>query len=398
MKRVRPEVFRRVTSETARAQSHGRELPGSSAEVVCPALPPVDCPRRSKLAVSGLPDVRASFVTTLAASIGRRSRVFPAVLVGALLALSPGCIVIPIGDLLKPQSLEEHVLVRGRGFLSKEKVAVIEINGMISSDKGFGLISTSHNAVAEMRSRLLKIRSDRQVKAIVLRISSPGGEVTACDLIHRQLLKFKEETGIPIVASIVEQGASGAYYIAMAADRVFTHPTAIVGSIGVILHSFDASDLLASVGVRAVPIKSSDKKDINSLFRPMSADERQVLQDLVDDMYEQFLGVVERGRVNLSADQVRELADGRVFSGIESARLGLADATGYLADAIDSATEMAAISSPTVIHYTRAGSSNTRLEAAFHGQAGDRQDVELSLRARSLKTSPKLYYVWHPGL
>jgi protease-4 len=317
------------------------------------------------------------------------------------LALLSGCIVIPIGDLLKTPPLEEQTIAQGRGFFAREKIAVLELNGFIG-DGGEGLLWTQKDTVGELRSRLKKIRSDRQVKAVVLRISSAGGEVTASDMIYNDLLRFKEETKIPLVASIVEHGASGAYYIAMAADRVLAHPTAIVGSIGVMMQSYNLAELLGKIGVEVAPVKSADHKDLGSPFRQMSESERAVLQRVVDDLHERFVSVVKRGRPGMSGEQVETIADGRVVSGEAAVGAGLVDGTGYFTDAIEAARELGGISSPTIIHYTRAGAGTSFFSSyggppASGAAAAPVDDFELHVRARH-GSSPRFLYLWQPGL
>jgi protease-4 len=308
-----------------------------------------------------------------------------------------GCIVIPIADLLKPPVLREQVLVEGAGFFRKEKVAIIELDGLITARERGGLVLPVENAVGEVRARLDRARNDPQVKAVVLRISSPGGEVTACDVLHHEVAEFKKSTGMPVVASIGEQGTSGAYYVAMAADLVIAHPTAVVGSIGVILQHFDLSGLLGKVGVAALPVKSAAKKDLNSLFRPMTEEERTLLQSLVDDMYERFVDVVDGGRSELDRAQVLELADGRVVSGIEAEKLRLVDRTGYLADALEEARKRALIESATHVRYTRLGGSGANIYTSAAGGRPEAGALELTVRG-DLLSGPQLYYLWRPGL
>lgn len=332
-----------------------------------------------------------------------RALAFSSVLAVGLATL-PGCIVIPIGDLLKTPRLEERTLAEGRGFFRKEKIAVLELRGFIGMGSGeFPWTWTRQNMVGEVRSRLKEIRKDSQVKAVVLRISSTGGEVTACDMIHHDLARFKKDTGIPVVASISEHGASGAYYIAMATDRVLAQPTAIVGSIGVMMQSYDLSDLLEKIGVRVAPVKSAEHKDLNSPFRRMSPEEREVLQKLVNDLYERFVGVVDEGRPALGADEVRALADGRVVSGEAAASAGLVDATGYFSDAIEAARELADISSPTIILYSRGGAGAADLLSSFGGQSvagsapATAPGFELRVKSRGFRR-PELLYLWEPDL
>jgi protease-4 len=313
----------------------------------------------------------------------------------ALVGLT-GCVVIPIGDLLKGPELSEQVLIEGTGIFGKEKVAIIDVEGVIRSSESTSLLFPEESTLLEMKARLDAARSDPEVKAVVLRISSPGGEVTACDILHQEVMRLRRDRKIPVVASILDQGTSGAYYIAAAADRIIAHPTSVVGSIGVIMYNLDLSGLLGKIGVNAAPIKSADKKDINSPFRPMTADERAILQKLVDDLYQRFVAVVDEGRTQLGKEEVLAVADGRVVSGIEAERLKLVDRTGYLADAIEEAARAAGIETPTVVQYTRIARSG----ASIYGIGPEKpaaRELRVSLDAGMLSV-PKLYYLWHPGL
>jgi protease IV len=307
-----------------------------------------------------------------------------------------GCVVIPIGDLLKGPELSEQVLIEGTGIFGKEKVAIIDVEGVVRSSESSSLLFPEESTLREMKARLDAARYDPEVKAVVLRISSPGGEVTACDILHQEVMRLRRDRKIPVIASILDQGTSGAYYIAAAADRIIAHPTSVVGSIGVILYNLDLSGLLGKIGVTAAPIKSSDKKDLNSPFRPMTPEERAVLQRLVDDLYQRFVTVVDEGRSQLGKEEVLAIADGRVVSGIEAERLKLVDRTGYLSDAIEEAARAAGIETPTVVQYTRIARSG----ASIYGIGPEKpaaRELRVSLDAGMLSV-PKLYYLWHPGL
>jgi protease-4 len=318
---------------------------------------------------------------------------------GLLVLLAPalsGCVIIPIGDLLKGPSIEEQTLVRGEGLFAKRKVALVDLSGVITGEDNTSVFSTRENTVSEVKARLELARNDGDVRAVVLRISSPGGEVTASDIIHREVVRFREETGKPVVACILDQGASGAYYVASAADAIIAHPTSIIGSIGVVLHDFDLSGLLAKIGVAIEPVKSSDKKDLLSLFRAQTPEERDILQKLVNDMYERFIEVVERGRPDLDHADVVELADGRVVSGSEAVRLKLADSTGYLEDAIAEASRRAGIERPTVIRYTRRAQSGANIYTQLASRQPAAGEIHISLRPESWMM-PRLLYLWRPG-
>lgn len=322
----------------------------------------------------------------------------PALAAAAMLAAATGCVVVPLGDLLRGPPLREQVLVEGAGFFSKEKIAIVDVEGVIRGSESSSLFFPRENTVAETLAQLELARADSQVRAVVVRISSPGGEVTACDVLHAELKRFREEAKIPVVASIGEVGASGGYYLAVAGDKICAEPTAIVGSIGVLLSSFDISNLLRKIGVVVDPVKAGAMKDLNSPFRPSTEEERKVLQNLVDALYRRFVDVVAAGRPSLTRDEVLAFADGRVVSADEALSLKLIDKVGHLRDAIAEASELAKIRSPTIVRYTRAPRAGATIYtgAEVAGRAPERS-LEVSLRG-GLPDAPRFYYLWMPEL
>ncbi|MCZ6792728.1 MAG: signal peptide peptidase SppA [Planctomycetota bacterium] len=309
-----------------------------------------------------------------------------------------GCVVIPIGDLLTGPALEEQVLQQGAGFWETEKIAIVDISGVVTGEESTNLLMPHPNTVSEVTAQLDRAARDPEVKAVVLRISSPGGEVTACDTLHHEVLRLREERDLPVVACILDQGASGAYYIACGASTIVAHPTSIVGSVGVILNSFDLSGLLAKLGVTVDPVKSGDKKDMNSMFRQRTPEEREILQSLVDSMHRRFIDVVTEGREKLNREQVVEFADGRVVTGVEAAAAGFVDTVGYLRDAIDKAGELAGVDSPTIVRYTRRARSGANIYTqSTAAPTPSAAPAELTLRwDPRMFPRARLYYLWLP--
>ncbi|MEC7923114.1 MAG: S49 family peptidase, partial [Planctomycetota bacterium] len=193
-------------------------------------------------------------------------------------------------------------------------------------------------------------------------------------------------------------GASGGLYAAMGADAVISHPTAIVGSIGVIMQSMDLSRAIAAFGVEMDPIKSGKMKDLNTPWRSMTKAERLVLEKLVDDMYQRFVDVVDAGRKKLDREKVLELADGRVFSGVEAARVGLVDRTGYIDDAVGELSSRLGRegNKPALIRYTRGSPGGANIYT--RGGVRPAGENSLTLRLDGLQSSPGIYYLWKPGL
>jgi protease-4 len=317
--------------------------------------------------------------------------------IACLPLLSCGCVVIPLAGLLDETDYSEQVIERGDGLFAG-KVAVIELSGVLSSEAGGFLFTSVDNSVSGLRTQLDLAAEDRGVAGVLLKISSPGGEVTACDNLYHEIKKFRAETGKPVVAYIENVGASGGLYAAMGADAVMCHPTAIVGSIGVIMQSMDLSRAIAAFGVEIDPIKSGKMKDLNTPWRSITKDERQVLQKLVDDMFQRFVDVVDSGREKLDRAKVLELADGRVFSGMEAARVGLVDRTGYIEDAVSELTGRLGGDQrkPTLIRYTRKATGGANIYS--RGNAKATRENSITLRLDGLNSSPGLYYLWKPGI
>lgn len=219
-------------------------------------------------------------------------------------------------------------------------IAVLDIQGTISlSGGGFG---SSGDADGVLR-RLRDLRDNKEVKAVILRINSPGGTVASVQEIHDAVIRL-QATGKKVVASFQDVAASGGYYIAAPADRIVANPGSIVGSIGVVFHLMNYEDLAKKVGVRSDVIKSGNMKDMGSPFRPLSDKERRVFEGLVQSAYGQFLTAVSEGR-RMPLEKLYPLADGRVFTGEQARTEGLVDVLGGFDRAVDEAKQLAGIHS-----------------------------------------------------
>ena len=255
---------------------------------------------------------------------------------------------------------------------------------------------TYPSMIATIKEELTRASRDESVKALVLRINTPGGTVTASDIIHHELKLFKASRKIPVIASIMDVGASGGYYIASAADRILAHPSTVTGSIGVIMLTVNAHGLLEKVGVEATAITSGPRKDMGSPFRVMTPEERGIFQALIDSFYQRFLSVVQDGRPNLQMEQIKKLADGRIYTGDQAKAAGLVDEIGYLEEAIDAAKKKAGLTEAKVVTYRRPGdySNNiyTKLMAPSPLAALGNLDVMAFVRGGA----PQFMYLWMP--
>ncbi len=246
------------------------------------------------------------------------------------------------------EPLQEKI-VEGSGT---GKIALIDLSGIISEEKEDGIMDLP-DMVARVKEELSYAASDKEVKAIILRINSPGGTVTASDLIYHEVQRFKEQTGKTVIAAIMDVGASGAYYIAMASDHIVAHPTAVTGSIGVIMLHINVQGLMEKIGVGAESIKSGSHKDMGLPTQPLSTEGREILQGIINTMYGRFLDVVAVGRKGLPLQKIKLLADGRVYSASEAKELGLVDQVGYLEQAIDSAKSKTGLKQAKIVLYRR---------------------------------------------
>lgn len=319
----------------------------------------------------------------------RRRPVLRGVTILAVAWLLAGCVTINL--LPMPGPLKEEEL----GGTGDAKVLMIELSGLISAQSDGGLIEQP-NLVARLKEELALAAKDPEIAAIVLRINSPGGTVTASDIMWHEVKQLKEKRKIPVIASIMDVGASGGYYVAAAADKIVVHPSTVTGSIGVIMLTMNANGLMEKIGLHAQAVTSGPKKDMGSPFRPMTEEERAIFQAVIDSFYDRFLTVVKEGRPNLSADQVRKLADGRIYSGEQAKAFGLVDAVGYLDDAIDMAKQQAGVKEARLVIYRRAGEYRPNIYARLLQPAPGLSALNFDLMGLVRSGTPQFMYLWMP--
>lgn len=333
-----------------------------------------------------------------------------------LLAVSlflPACAPVTLSATLggDPKKLNEATILRDPGAGSA-KVAVIDVRGLIADrNVGGGMFSSGLNPVDELTARLNRAARDSDVKAVILRINSPGGTVAASESMHREVRRFSEATGKPVVASLGEVAASGGYYLALAADEILAQPTTITGSIGVIMPSMNFSEGLSRLGIESRAIKSGPNKDLGNPFEPIREGQYAVLQGVVDDFYGRFKGLVVERR-ELSDGIVDEATDGRIYTGTAAKAIGLVDTVGDIHDAFDVAKERAGIGAAEMIKYhggngkprsVYASSGTPAPSAAGAGGGGSEINLlHIELPADVLagggSASSGFYYLWMPGV
>jgi protease-4 len=307
----------------------------------------------------------------------------------AVLAAAGGCgswrVVlepVPPADSL----LERTVLDESAGDPAAAKVVLIEVDGLIADASG-GWLGGGLNPVAEFARELDRAADDDRVRAVVVRINSRGGTVTGSDMVHGELMRFRRETGRPVVALLGEVAASGGYYLACGADEILAHPTTITGSIGVITQTVQMGEALDRLGITADAIVSGPNKAMASPFGRPDPQHRALLQAMVDDFYARFVEVVRAGRPGIEAERLPELADGRVFTGRQALEVGLVDGLGDAHEAFARARDLAGVDRARLVRYLRPGERSpgvhaqgrARTDAAAPADAAAAGGIEINL-------------------
>ncbi len=293
------------------------------------------------------------------------------------------------------KTLEESIVRRSGAFVS-DRIAMIDVSGVLLNAHINGLLSEGEHPVSLTVEQLDRAARDSRVKAIVLSINSPGGSVTASDMLHGEIRKFREKTGKPVVAYFQDVAASGAYYLACASDEIIAQPTTVTGSIGVIMLMINLQGTLDYIGVRTDAITSGAYKDAGSPFRTMKPEERAIFQGMVDEFYAQFVQAVEDGRPNLTRQEVLKAADGRVYTAGQALELGLIDRIGTIQDAIESARVRAGCERAHVVRYHRPLEWTPNVYAEAPVQPAQTTINLLNINSPSLWTRhPSFMYIWH---
>jgi protease-4 len=234
-------------------------------------------------------------------------------------------------------------------------VAVVDVDGLLLDADATGMGSRGENVVSLFRERLDAIQAQPRVRAVVLRIHSPGGSVTATDIMWQDLQRFRSRTQLPVVACLMDVAAGGAYYLATASDLIVAHPTTVTGAIGCILNVYNLQDLMAQFNIVGVPIKAGKNIDLGTPIKSLAPEDRKLLQEMADEFHKRFQEVVVTARPKVDR-QVETTFDGRVFTASQALQLGLIDEVGYLDDAIARAQTLAQLPPQTeVVFYRRKG-------------------------------------------
>ena len=270
----------------------------------------------------------------------------------------------------------QEFTVEGKG---NDKILIVSISGMINDQQEKGMLRNRQGLVPEVLAQLKKAENDPAIKAVVLKVDSPGGTVTASDILYNEINRFKTLKKIPVVVSIVNVGASGAYYLSLPADRIIAHPTSIVGSVGVIYMRPKVYGLMDKIGLKMEVNTSGKDKDMGSPFKASTDEEQKYFQSIIDTLATRFYSLVMLHR-KLSPAALEKVKTASVFLPDEALKLGLIDGIGYLPETIKQAATLAGLGDKySVVTYRRDRYSDDTLYNNAAAQMMDEKPLKLEL-------------------
>jgi protease-4 len=277
-----------------------------------------------------------------------------------------------------------------------QKVLVIPVRGVISDAPREGFIRTRPSLVQEVVSQLRRAEDDKKIRAVILKVDSPGGSVTASDILFNEILSFKQRTGVKVIVAMMGVAASGGYYISLPADYIFAHPTTLTGSVGVIFLRPKVTGLMEKIGVGVEVNKSGINKDMGMPYRPATVEEKKILQAMTDRLGIRFVDLAAKYR-NLDPAVAAKIATARIYLASEALELGMVDEIGYLDQAIAKAKQLAELPEKArVIVYRRTEYPDDNIyNTSTRYGGGELSAISVNLLPDSLnQLRTGFYYLW----
>ena len=332
----------------------------------------------------------------------QRNQVLALVIIGALVVVS---VIASNLSTLDDRSMTlsegtlpplQEVTLDGKGL---HKIVVIPIQGVIddTSTDSLDVFGASQFSLATIERALKQAEKDDAVKAMILKVDSPGGSVVVSDALYRAILRFKEQSGKPVVVSMGTVAASGGYYISLAADKIIAYPDTLTGSIGVIMTLPNYGTLAKTIGYEEVVFKSGPLKDMGDPLQPVTEEARQAFQSIIDETFTHFVSLVSERR-QMPLQEVMDKATGAVYTGSQALRMGLVDDLGDFERAVKEAKGLAKIDEARLVEY-REKKKNTFLLDWLESHKAP-YDEPLSRLANGLEKllaqerTPKLWFIW----
>ncbi len=287
----------------------------------------------------------------------------------------------------QPQPLSESTV--GGDKSGRDKLLLIDISGILLDEDtraALGLVNLQ-SSVAKLKSILLKAEDDEDIRAVLLRVNSPGGSVTASELLYHEIKAFRDKRKIPVYVLMMDLAASGGYYLSMAAEKVYALPTTTTGSIGVILPMINFAGLMNRFGVKDTTVKSGPHKDMLSPFREPTDEDRVIAQSIINDYYQQFVDRVQAGRPSLKREDIVKAADGRVYTAHQALEKGLIDGIRHMDEVVAELNQKAGGKELRIVTYRNEKKFDDNIYA----------DASASVTPLA-QVQPPAFYLWQGGM
>jgi protease-4 len=353
----------------------------------------------------------------LMGSTGKERR-FATLLAGLALLAWPGCHTIPLSgnvstdanvsaafrgtvDVHVPSAPDPGPVVpvvvrRTNGGPQGPRVAVIDVDGILLNQNATGLYSVGENPVSAFREKLEAAACDPRVRAVIVRVNSPGGGVAASDLMAEELRRFRAASGKPAVASLLDVATGGGLYLAAGCDRVIALPTTVTGAIGSVVNHANLQDAMAALNVRVDTVKTGENLDMGSVLAPMTDDTRALFQEMADGYRDRFVARVKFYRRAMTTTDLKAVSDGRIVSAPRALSLHLIDTLGYPDDAVSEAERLAGVSNSEVVIFQRAGYPVRSIYATVPNVPLQSELLPLSYPGLDRTKLPTFLYLWQP--
>ena len=308
-----------------------------------------------------------------------------------------GCVSVDLQSFFNPE-LKERIIEADSRW-SGNKILIMDLSGQIASNAYDGLFPNNNSSPEMAKAIFNKAKTDPEIKAVILRIDSPGGEVTATDMIYHEILDFKQRTGVPIITSIMGLGCSGAYYLACATDKIYAHPTSITGSIGIIARFPKLTGLAKKIGYDEEIFTTGALKSMGHPLKEMTSDTRSVVQNSINELFGRFLNVVLTSRPGYQTlDEVKTVADGRIFTANQALDLKLIDEIDYLPNIIRKLKISLGLKKIKVVSYNTGGNKDLNIYSRTENHIPT-QSNRFNINLEPLISGNRMgfHYLWLPG-
>jgi protease IV len=305
-----------------------------------------------------------------------------------------GAFEVKLPSAADPGEMMATVVRPGKSQSPCARIALIDVDGLLLNQNYGSMYAVGDNPLAGFRDKLEAAARDSSVTAVVLRINSPGGSVTACDIMAEELRQFRSETRKPVVACLMDVATSGAYFIAAGSDRIVAHPTALTGGLGVVFNHFNLQDAMAQLNLVADPVKSGAKIDMGTVTAPLDDETRVLLQKMADAYREHLQRRIKERRASMTVQDQRVVQDGRVVIASDALALHLVDRLGYLHDAISEAEQMTGSADSEVVLLHRSAYPAHSLYAITPSPAPLNDAIPFSYPGLDRSKLPSFLYLW----